>query len=58
MCVCVNPTCASALPHCVVLHLQPLAVDPLCVSDSDTTVQPWVLVSKDVTAEVWWHSII
>lgn len=59
LCVCVALTSVfSSLAHFEAGCLQPLAVDPLCVSDGDSTVQPRVSVSEDLTAEAWRHSVV
>lgn len=56
VCVCVCVT--SKLRTLVATGLQPLAVDPLGVSDGDTTAHCRVCSSQDVSAERLSYSVV
>lgn len=56
--VLVQLTSVSRLLHFEGGCFQPLAVDSLCVSDGDSTVQPRISVPEDLTAEAWGHGVI
>ncbi len=60
VCVCVwlQLTSVFRLLHLESCCFQPLAVDSLRVSDGDSTVQPRVSLTEDVTAEAWGHSVV